>query len=155
MWFHPGFQTQLDRLDLPVLPEGALFGPGPPSRPETQSFLGEWPCATLADEIEAGNIRALLNHGGAVLASFPDRNRLEPALRSLDLLVTTDIVMTPTAQLSTHVLPTKDQLERADVSLWDFLAPRLQVRRELRAARLRARRERKPAGSDQAAELSR
>jgi heme exporter protein D len=39
--------------------------------------------------------------------------------------------------------------------LWDFLAPRLQVRRELRAVRLRARRERKPAGSDRAAELSR
>jgi heme exporter protein D len=39
--------------------------------------------------------------------------------------------------------------------LWDFLAPRRQVRRELRAVRLRARRERKPAGSDRAAELSR
>ncbi|WP_028917312.1 heme exporter protein CcmD [Pseudoxanthomonas sp. J35] len=33
------------------------------------------------------------------------------------------------------------------VFLWDFLAPRLQVRRELRAARLRARRERKPAAT--------
>ncbi|HET6397874.1 MAG TPA: heme exporter protein CcmD [Pseudoxanthomonas sp.] len=41
----------------------------------------------------------------------------------------------------------------AAVLLWDFLAPRLQLRRELRAARLRARRERKPA--DPAAELSR
>ena len=30
------------------------------------------------------------------------------------------------------------------VMLWDFLAPRLQIRRELRAARLRAARERKP-----------
>ena len=35
----------------------------------------------------------------------------------------------------------------------DFLAPRLQVRRELRAARLRAARERKPAGP--AVELNR
>ncbi|WP_028919021.1 heme exporter protein CcmD [Pseudoxanthomonas suwonensis] len=42
------------------------------------------------------------------------------------------------------------------VFLWDFLAPRLQVRRELRAARLRARRERKPAASSGAAtELNR
>ena len=32
------------------------------------------------------------------------------------------------------------------VFLWDFLAPRLQVRRQLPAARLRARRERKPSG---------
>ena len=118
---------QFEDLDLPALPEGALFGPGPRSRPETQSFLGEWPCAVVPDEIEAGNIRAFLNFGGALLASFPDRNRLEPALRSLDLLVTTDILMTPTAQISTHVLPTKDQLERADVSLWDFLNPRVSM----------------------------
>ena len=33
------------------------------------------------------------------------------------------------------------------VLLWDFLAPRLQIRRELRAARLRAARERKPASA--------
>jgi heme exporter protein D len=42
------------------------------------------------------------------------------------------------------------------VFLWDFLMPRLQVRRELRAARLRAARGRKPAGKpDPAVELSR
>ena len=40
--------------------------------------------------------------------------------------------------------------------LWDFLAPCLQVRRELRAVRLRAQRERKPAGDKHpAVELSR
>ena len=39
------------------------------------------------------------------------------------------------------------------VLLWGFLAPRLQIRRELRAARLRAARERKPASA--AVELSR
>ncbi|KAF1689199.1 heme exporter protein CcmD [Pseudoxanthomonas taiwanensis] len=41
----------------------------------------------------------------------------------------------------------------AVVLLWDFLAPRLQLRRELRAARLRAARARKPAAT--AGELSR
>ncbi|WP_374011789.1 heme exporter protein CcmD [Pseudoxanthomonas koreensis] len=42
------------------------------------------------------------------------------------------------------------------VVLWDFLAPRLQVRRELRAALLRARRERRPADdAERAVELSR
>src|SRR5690606_33180700 len=35
----------------------------------------------------------------------------------------------------------------AVVLLWDFLAPRLQLRRELRAARLRAARARKPAAT--------
>ena len=42
------------------------------------------------------------------------------------------------------------------VFLWDCLAPRLQLRRELRAVRLRARRERTPATrADPAAELKR
>lgn len=35
----------------------------------------------------------------------------------------------------------------AIVLLWDFIAPRLQIRRELRTARLRAAREAKPAPS--------
>jgi len=122
VWFHPGFNVRLESFELPVLPSDALFGPGPPSRPDAQAFLGEWPCAALPDEIEAGNIRALLNLGGSILASFPDLHRLEPALAKLDLLVSTDIIANPTTDLSTHVLPTKDQLERADVTLWDFLA---------------------------------
>ncbi len=127
IWFHPGFNMQFDAFDLPVLPEESAFGPGPPSRPELQSFLGDWPCAALADEIGAGNIRAFLNLGGSILTSFPDVNVLEPALRSLDVLVTTEIIANPTTDISTHVLPTKDQLERADVSLWDFLMPRVAI----------------------------
>ena len=33
----------------------------------------------------------------------------------------------PNTDLSTHVLPTKDQLERSDVTLWDFLVPSVSV----------------------------
>jgi len=127
VWFHPGFNLQFDSFDLPVLPEESIFGPGPRSRPDAQAFLGEWPCAVLSDEIRAGNIRAFLNLGGSILTSFPDVNVLEPALRSLELLVSTEIIANPTTDLSTHVLPTKDQLERADVSLWDFLMPSVSV----------------------------
>ena len=127
VWFHPGFLLPFDTMELPVLPPEAVFGPGPASRPGTQAFLGEWPCAALPDEIGAGNIRALLNFGGSILASFPDRNALEPALRSLDLLVSTEIIANPTTELSSHVLPTKGQLERADVALWDFLAPAVAI----------------------------
>jgi anaerobic selenocysteine-containing dehydrogenase len=123
VWFHPGFNLPFDSFDLPVLAPESIFGPGPRSRPDAQAFLGEWPCAVLPDEIRAGNIRAFLNLGGSILASFPDFNVLEPALRSLDLLVTTEIIATPETAISTHVLPTKDQLERADVTLWDFLVP--------------------------------
>ena len=123
VWFHPGFNLQFDSFELPVLPPEAIFGPGPTSRPETQAFLGEWPCAVVPDEIRAGNMRAFLNLGGGILATFPDFNALEPALRSLDVLVTTEIIANPTTAISTHVLPTKDQLEREDVTLWDFLVP--------------------------------
>jgi anaerobic selenocysteine-containing dehydrogenase len=124
-WFHPGFGHQLETFELPISPAGGSFGPGPASRPETHAFLGEWPCAVLADEIRAGNIRAVLNFGGHLLTAFPEADVLEPALRELDVLATTEIIATATTALSTHVLPTKDQLERADVTLWDFLSPRV------------------------------
>jgi len=79
----------------------------------------------LADEIRAGKIRAVLNLGGHLVTAFPDANVLVPALRSLDVLATIEIIRNDTTALSTHVLPTKDQLERADVTLWDFLIPRV------------------------------
>ena len=124
-WFHPGFGHQLEAFGLPVSPPEGSFGPGPASRPDTHAFLGEWPCAVLADEIRAGNIRAVLNFGGHLLTAFPEADDLEPALRDLEVLATTEIIANDTTALSTHVLPTKDQLERADVTLWDFLSPRV------------------------------
>ena len=72
IWFHPGFAYQLEAFELPISPSEGTFGPGPRSRPGTQSFMGEWPCAVLPDEIEAGNIHALLNLGGSLLTSFPE-----------------------------------------------------------------------------------
>lgn len=62
VWFHPGFIAQLDKAPLPIVTKP--FGPGPKSRPELHSFVGDWPCAALPDEINAGNIRAFLNLGG-------------------------------------------------------------------------------------------
>jgi anaerobic selenocysteine-containing dehydrogenase len=124
-WFHPGFAYQLEAFELPISPPDGSFGPGPRSRPGTQSFMAEWPCAALSDEIEAGNIRAVLNLGGSLLTSFPDTAALEPALRKLEVLATTEIIANKTAALSTHVLPTKDQLERSDVTIWDALSSRV------------------------------
>lgn len=124
-WFHPGFAYQLESFALPISPPDGSFGPGPRSRPGARSFMGEWPCAALSDEINAGNIRAVLNLGGSLLTSFPHTAALEPALRRLDVLATTEIIANDTARLSTHVLPTKDQLERADVTIWDALSSRV------------------------------
>ena len=75
VWFHPGFNQQFDSFELPVLDPDIIFGPGPPSRPEAQAFLGEWPCAALPDEIAAGNIRAVLNLGGSLAHLVPRRQR--------------------------------------------------------------------------------
>ena len=125
IWFHPGFGYQLESFELPIIPQEGHFGPGPRSRPETQAFLREWPCATLPDEINAGNIRAFLNLGGSLLTAFPDAGSLLPALEKLDVLATTEILPNETTAISTHVLPTKGQLERPDVTLWDILSPRV------------------------------
>jgi len=125
IWFHPGYAYQLERFELPITPPEGRFGPGPRSRPETQAFLREWPCAALPDEIDAGNIRAFLNLGGSLLTAFPDAGSLLKALQKLDVLATTEILPTGTTAVSTHLLPTKGQLERPDVTLWDFLCPRV------------------------------
>ncbi|MDE8650117.1 molybdopterin-containing oxidoreductase family protein [Novosphingobium album (ex Liu et al. 2023)] len=122
-WFHPGFLTCFDSFELPVLDNP--FTPGPPTMPEVSGLIGDWPCAALPGEIAAGNIRAMVNFGGSLLRSFPDANRLAPALEQLDTLVTFEVVENETTALSSHVLPTKDQLERPEVAMWDTLGFRV------------------------------
>jgi anaerobic selenocysteine-containing dehydrogenase len=122
-WFHPGFNAPMDAAPLPIITEP--FGPGPTSRPELPSFVGDWPCAALPDEINAGNIRAFVNLGGSMIRSFPDANVLAAALKKLEAFVTFEIIENETTALSTHVMPTKGQLERPDFALWDFLSPRV------------------------------
>jgi anaerobic selenocysteine-containing dehydrogenase len=119
-WFHPGFITQYDSFQLPIIDNP--FSPGAPTMPDVSGIIGDWPCAALPGEIAAGNIRAVVNFGGSLIRSFPDANVLAPALRSLDLNVNFEIVDNETTALSTHVLPTKDQLERPDISFWDTLS---------------------------------
>ncbi len=88
-------------------------------------FCGNGRAPRLPDEIDAGNIRAFLNLGGSLLTAFPDAGSLLPALEKLDVLATTEILPNETTAISTHVLPTKGQLERPDVTLWDILSPRV------------------------------
>jgi anaerobic selenocysteine-containing dehydrogenase len=119
-WFHPGFITQFDSFELPIIDNP--FSPGAPTMPEVSGIIGDWACAALPGEIAAGNIRALVNLGGSLIRSFPDANVLGPALKRLELHVDFEIVENETTALSTHVLPTKDQTERPDISLWDTLS---------------------------------
>ena len=69
----------------------------------------------MADEIESGNLKALIVFGGNPANSFPDTPRMKAALASLEVLAVADVIDTDTTALATHVLPTTGQLERADV----------------------------------------
>lgn len=90
---------------------------GPASRPDLPRVVGQVPVVALADEIEAGNVRALVVTGGNPLTAFPEPARLRRALAGLDALVVVDVAESPLTELATHVLPATGQLERADLTL--------------------------------------
>ncbi len=115
-WMSPGVLHRLDELNIPPAPENGWQQPGPESRPELPSIVGEYPCAAMSDEIEAGNLRALINFGGNLDAAMPEAERTLASLRKLEVLASIDIRPTRTTDISTHVLPAKDQLERADLT---------------------------------------
>lgn len=71
MRFNDGLLFPLEgRLRAPGEP--APPPPGPPSRPELSGWAGQYPCVAMADEIEAGNLRALVVVGGSPLTAFPN-----------------------------------------------------------------------------------
>jgi anaerobic selenocysteine-containing dehydrogenase len=115
MWFNPGFLRQLDRRSIGS--SGDRPDPGPRSRPELLDWLGEFPCSAMCDEIESGNLRALVVFGGNPMRALPDPERVRRALSMLDVLAVLDVVTTDTTRLASHVLPVTGQLERADVPL--------------------------------------
>src|SRR4030095_6308194 len=85
--------------------------------PDLPRWAGQYPCAAMVDEIEAGNLRALLILGGNPLTAFPDPERTARAFRSLDVLAVADILDHELIALATHVLPATAQLERADLPM--------------------------------------
>jgi anaerobic selenocysteine-containing dehydrogenase len=104
------------RLDQRVsIPSAGEPGPGPPTRPEIPTLMGEWPAAVIPAEIEAGNLRALFVLGGNIVTSLPDTNRVLAALPELDVLAVVDVARNATTPHATHVLPAHAQLERPDV----------------------------------------
>ena len=58
---------------------------------------------------------------------MPETGKLIPALQNLEVFATTEIIDNETTQLATHVLPTKDPLERPDITLHDVLSSRVSV----------------------------
>ncbi|WP_157218814.1 molybdopterin-containing oxidoreductase family protein [Flavisphingomonas formosensis] len=116
-WINPGFLAQIDRQEIPAAPPEGWRMPGPRSRPELLTVLGEYPSAAIPDEIEAGHLRAILNMSGNLATCLPQTDRTLAALARLEVLATVEIIETATTAVSTHVFPAKDQLERADLPL--------------------------------------
>lgn len=115
-WFNPGAHARLDRRDVAAAPAEGRAVPGAPSRPALPGRFGERPCAALADEIEAGNVRALVVVGGDPATALPDHTRLAPLLRTLEVLAVADVVETGTVAAATHVLAVAGPLERDDTN---------------------------------------
>ena len=97
----------------PSMPSPATgFGEKMRVRGLEQSVAG-MPAAALVDEIllpGQGQIRALFMHAGA-MRTMPDEARTHKALRSLDLLVTHDVEMSPTAKTADYVIASKIAFE--------------------------------------------
>jgi len=119
-YFNPGFVRNLNATGWHAVD---TTGSGPRSRPDLPARLGEYPCAALADEIEAGNLKALFVFAGNPLIALPETQRLAAALAKLEVLVVIDVVETACTPLATHVLPSVGQLEMADLITFDFINP--------------------------------
>jgi anaerobic selenocysteine-containing dehydrogenase len=72
------------------------------------------PTAALPDEIlldGEGQVRALLCVGSNPMSAWPDQRKTQAALEKLELLVTTDVVMSATSRIADYVIATKMTLE--------------------------------------------
>lgn len=97
---------------------------GARSRPELPRVVDQMPAVALCDEIESGNLRALVITGGNPVTAFPEPDRTRCALAMLDTLVVVDVMESELCDLATHVLPATGQLERADLTLAELTAVR-------------------------------
>jgi anaerobic selenocysteine-containing dehydrogenase len=115
-WVNPGRIMRKDKADFEAAPEEGWNRPGPASRPELRGTHGDFPCAAIPDEIAAGNLRAMAVFGGNLEVCLPETARSFGALQQLEVLAVFDVRRNRTVDIATHVLPTKGQLERSDMS---------------------------------------
>ncbi len=91
-------------------------------------YAGEFPVATLADEILVegeGQIRAMVMVAGNPVLSTPNGKQLSKALEQLDFMVAIDIYLNETTQYADIILPSTTGLE---TSHYDLVFHQLAVR---------------------------
>ncbi len=86
---------------------------------------GELPVVCLAEEIQTpgdGQIRALITVGGNPALSAPNSSRLQPALASLELMVSVDPYVNETTRNADVILPSPSILTKShyDVAFYQF-----------------------------------
>ena len=97
-------------------PYPAVFPNQPMSVRGLSMSVSGGPTAALADEILAGNVKALFCIGGNPVAAWPDQKRTIEALKAIELFVTFDIKMTPSAKLAHYVVAPKIGFETPHMS---------------------------------------
>ncbi len=91
-------------------------------------ILGEFPVATLADEIETpgeSQIRSLICITGNPVISNPNSRRLDKALSTLDFMVSVDYYLNETSRHAHVILPATSQLSQGH---YDFVFNLFSVR---------------------------
>ena len=72
------------------------------------------PTAALSDEIlldGEGQVKALICVGSNPMSAWPDQRKTQAAMERLELLVTTDVIMSATSRVADYVIATKMTLE--------------------------------------------
>jgi len=90
------------------------------------AIMGYFPPNVVPEEILSGRkerLRALIVSGSNPLRSYADTGAYERALKTLDLLVTIEVVMSETAQLSHYVLPARSAYEKWDAAFFSITFP--------------------------------
>jgi anaerobic selenocysteine-containing dehydrogenase len=91
-------------------------------------FTGEFPVATLADEIMTegkGQIKAMVTIGGNPVLSTPNGKKLAKAFEDLEYMIAIDIYLNESTQFANIILPSTNGLE---TSHYDIAFNQLSVR---------------------------
>lgn len=96
---------------------GARFGRHRSRVKQLPEMFGELPVTALADELGAGDVRALVTVAGNPLVSAPGAGRLTAAVEALDFRVAIDPYVNATTRLADVILPPPSPLERAHYDL--------------------------------------